>query len=131
MDIDLLWALGGWCFLILSNCMAEPKSSSSSQHLSSKSLPNWLQFLSFLFVLLLLINLSHNQLNPSSKPPSMASSEPTTTSAKSSSPFSSSESTTNLNPKKAHNSHTSSRNGKEFGSDAHEVPSGPNPISNR
>lgn len=130
MDIDLLWDLGGWCFLLYSNCMAENKSS-FSPNLSPKSLPI-INFLQILFVLLLLINLSHNQqLNPSSKSPSLASSQHTTSSAKSSS--SPSEFTTNLNPKTTHNSHTSSTSpkGREFGSDAHEVPSGPNPISNR
>nr|ACU18412.1 unknown [Glycine max] len=71
MDIEPLWAIGGWSFL--SNyCMAEPKASSSSSPISepfSKS-PSFLHFLSLFFILLLLINLSH-QPHPST----MASSE--------------------------------------------------------
>ncbi|KAK7338910.1 hypothetical protein VNO77_19544 [Canavalia gladiata] len=118
MDIEPLWNLGGWSNF-LSNCMAEPKSSSSSSISEpySKS-PNFLQFLTLFFILLLLINLSH-QPNPST----MASSESTKTSM----------STTNMkNPQKPHNSNSPSSKdvGREFGAEAHEVPSGPNPISN-
>lgn len=54
---------------------------------------------------------------------SSKSSESTTTSTMS---------TTNLHPHKTQSFHTSSKDGgREFGADAHEVPSGPNPISNR
>ncbi|RDX66753.1 CLAVATA3/ESR (CLE)-related protein TDIF, partial [Mucuna pruriens] len=116
MDIEPLWDLGGWSFL--SNCMAEPKSSSSSpiSEPFSKS-PTFLQFLTLFFILLLLINLSH-QPHPST----MASSDNTK-------PSESAMSTTTMHP---HNSHSPSSKdaAREIGADAHEVPSGPNPISN-
>ncbi|TKY66091.1 CLAVATA3/ESR (CLE)-related protein TDIF [Spatholobus suberectus] len=119
MDIEPLWALGGWSFL--SNCMAEPKSSSSSpiSEPFSKS-PTFLQLLSLFFILLVLINLSH-QPHPST----MASSESTKSSE-------STMSTTSMHPHNTHNSHSPSSKdaGREFGAGAHEVPSGPNPISN-
>ncbi|KAK7292972.1 hypothetical protein RJT34_15831 [Clitoria ternatea] len=129
MDIEPLWALGGWSFL--SNCMAQPNSSSSSpifsQHFSKSS--TFLQFLTLFFILLLLINLSH-QPNPST---TMASSE-TFKPSKSST----SSTTTMHHPHNSQNSHSTPSSsssskyahGKEFGADAHEVPSGPNPISN-
>nr|XP_004492317.1 CLAVATA3/ESR (CLE)-related protein TDIF-like [Cicer arietinum] len=108
MDIDPLWALGGWIFL--SNCMAQPKTSS---HLFSKS-PTLFHFLTLFFILLLIINLSH---------------QPTSTMVSTKSTMS----TTNLHP--PHKTKNSQKDQKaardQFGSDAHEVPSGPNPISNR
>ncbi|XP_061367166.1 CLAVATA3/ESR (CLE)-related protein TDIF-like [Gastrolobium bilobum] len=117
MDIEPLWDLGGWSFL--SNCMAEPKTPSTISESFSKS-STLLQFLTLLFILLFLINLS-NQPNPST----MASSEPIKSSE-------STMSTTNLHPHKTQNSHTSTKDaGREFRGEAHEVPSGPNPISNR
>nr|KYP41136.1 hypothetical protein KK1_037504 [Cajanus cajan] len=121
MDIEPLWDLGGWSFLSI--CMAEPKSSSSpnSEPCPSKS-PNFLHFFTLFFILLLLINLSH-QPHPST----MASSENTKPS--SDSPMS----TTNMHPQDTHNSHNypSSKDfGRQFGVEDHEVPSGPNPISN-
>ncbi|KAI4354409.1 hypothetical protein L6164_003271 [Bauhinia variegata] len=119
MDIEPLWTLGGW--FLLSNCMAAAKTPSLISETFTKSLPS-LQFLTFIFILLLLINLSH-QRNPSSM---AASSEPFK-------PSESAASTATLHPHKTQNSRGSSKDaqGREFGADAHEVPSGPNPISNR
>ncbi|KAE9622164.1 hypothetical protein Lal_00032714 [Lupinus albus] len=118
MDIEPLWDLGGWFFL--SKCMALPKTSSPISESFSKS-PIYLQILALFFILLILVNLSH-QPNPSS----MASLEPVQPSSDQSA-----MSTTNLHPQKAMNKHSSSKDAaKEFGVDAHEVPSGPNPISN-
>ena len=124
MDIEPLWAIGGWSFL--SNyCMAEPKASSSSSPISepfSKS-PSFLHFLSLFFILLLLINLSH-QPHPYT---TMGSSDKSTKSSESA------MSTTSMHPQNTQKSHTPSSTkdaGREFGADAHEVPSGPNPISN-
>ncbi|KAK7255929.1 hypothetical protein RIF29_29357 [Crotalaria pallida] len=120
MDIEPLWALGGWFFL--SKCMALPKTSSPVSESFSKS-PIFLHFVTLLFILLILINLSHHPNPPST---TMVSSE---TAAKSSE---SSMSTTGLHPhQQAKNTRSSSKDaGREFGADAHEVPSGPNPISN-
>ncbi|XP_019465441.1 PREDICTED: CLAVATA3/ESR (CLE)-related protein 44-like [Lupinus angustifolius] len=99
--------------------MALPKTSSTISETFSKS-PIFLQILALFFILLILVNLSH-QPNPSS----MASFEPVKPSDKST------MSTTNLYPQKSKNTHSSSKDAaREFGADAHEVPSGPNPISN-
>ncbi|CAK8541585.1 unnamed protein product [Lathyrus sativus] len=106
MDIEPLWFLGGWIFL--SNCMAEPN--------TSKQL-NFFHFLTLFLILLLIINLSH-------QPTSTINPSPTTSTKSTMSPSSTS---TNLHPHKPQKH----GDGKEFGVDAHEVPSGPNPISNR
>nr|AFK49423.1 unknown [Lotus japonicus] len=117
MDIEPLWSLGGW--FLLSTCMAQPKTSSSPISETFSKSPTFLHFLTLFFILLLLIHLSY-QPNPSTAMASAKSSESTT-------------STTNLHPQKTKNSQSSSKDdaGREFGADAHEVPSGPNPISNR
>ena len=60
-------------------------------------------------------------------PSTMASSEKNTKSSESAMP------TTSMHPQNTQKSHTPSSTkdaGREFGADAHEVPSGPNPISN-
>jgi hypothetical protein len=109
MDIEPFWGIGGWIFL--SNCMAESN--------ISKPL-NLFHFITLFFILLLIINLSHQQtttINPSSIPTTKSSESESTASS----------STTNLHPHKTQKDGA----GKEFGVDAHEVPSGPNPISNR
>ncbi|XP_052170354.1 CLAVATA3/ESR (CLE)-related protein TDIF-like [Diospyros lotus] len=128
MDIDLLWAIGGWLILLLpANCMATLKSSSSSSSLfqtpTAKPHP-FLLFLGLLFVLLVLVH-SADPLKPS-----MAAAGPVPSA---SSPM-------NLHRKNSHKSHTSSSSSTtstppsarwKFEAGAHEVPSGPNPISNR
>ncbi|CAK9163458.1 unnamed protein product, partial [Ilex paraguariensis] len=84
--------------------------------------------LSLLFIFLLLVHPS-DPLNPS-----MASSLQLSTKRSLLSDSSSSASSTmNLNPKKTQNSHapSSTSTRTEFESAAHDVPSGPNPISNR
>ncbi|KAI4356430.1 hypothetical protein L6164_000452 [Bauhinia variegata] len=120
MDIEPSWALGGW--FLLSNCMAAAKNTPISAETFTKSFPS-LQILTCLFILLLLVNLSH-QRNPSTTMPS------------SSEPFKPSESAVsagNLHTHQTQNSHhvPSSAADREFRAEAHEVPSGPNPISNR
>ncbi|XP_022759797.1 CLAVATA3/ESR (CLE)-related protein 41-like [Durio zibethinus] len=134
MDIEPLWALGGWLFLFL-DCMAAPKSPSTASETYAKS-HSLLLFLTLFFIFLLL-------LNPTTNPIAMNSSNVTpsipfrrllldTSSSKSTS------SATNLHPKQTQNVHTSSSSSssskssrRQFGAEAHEVPSGPNPISNR
>lgn len=136
MDFEPLWALGGW-FIFPNNCMAVPKTSSSSSSSSSvpeiqtKSQP-FVFFLAILFIFFLLVNLS-NSMNPSMTASSSSSvpvkrfllEQPSSASAKS---------TANLHPKQTRKRHTSSPSSstakREFGAEAHEVPSGPNPISN-
>ncbi|KAG2716815.1 hypothetical protein I3843_03G146300 [Carya illinoinensis] len=131
MDFEPLWALGGW-LIFPNNCMAVPKTSSSIPEIQAKSQP-FVLFLAILFIFFLLVNLS-NSMNPSMTAASSSSvpvkirlllEYPSSASAKS---------TTNLHPKQTRNRHTSSPSSsttkREFGAEAHEVPSGPNPISN-
>ncbi|KAL7172737.1 hypothetical protein ACSBR2_032249 [Camellia fascicularis] len=130
MDIDLLWAIGGW--FLIPDCMATFRTSSSLSETSTKSHP-FLLFLSLLFIFLILV---HSE-DPSTTPSSMASSIPTRRLLADSS--SSPTSKMNFHPKNTQNSHTpsssssssSSSTRREFEAGAHEVPSGPNPISNR
>ncbi|KAK7350249.1 hypothetical protein VNO77_08607 [Canavalia gladiata] len=101
--------------------MAQPKTSSPISEAFSNSHPFFFLFLTFLFILLLLFNFS-NIPNP---PAMMATSKPIKYSE-------SAMSTTNLHPQKTKNPHSSSKDdGREFRAEAHEVPSGPNPIQNR
>lgn len=130
MDFEPFWALGGW--LIFPNCMAVPKTSSSPSisEIHAKFHP-FVLFLAIFFIFLLLINLLSNPTNPSmasssSAPIKRLLLEPQQASA---------ASTANLHPKQTRNRHTSSSSSSftkrpEFGAEAHEVPSGPNPISN-
>ncbi|ONH92949.1 hypothetical protein PRUPE_8G204100 [Prunus persica] len=134
MDIEPLWALGGW--FLLPNCMAAaPKTSPSSSSPSvtefhTKLNPCLLLFLSLVFfIFLLLVSPISNPTTTS--PSSMASSSKRLLLE----PSKPAMSTTNLHPKKTQNSRTSAtsstaRARREFGAEAHEVPSGPNPISN-
>nr|XP_011458193.1 PREDICTED: CLAVATA3/ESR (CLE)-related protein TDIF-like [Fragaria vesca subsp. vesca] len=122
MDIEPLWALGGW--FLFPNCMASAPKSISESHTTpaTKLHPALILSLTLVFALLLLL------ATPLSNPSSMATkrlllADTTTTT------------TTNLQPKETQNSHkgtssTSTRARSEFGAEAHEVPSGPNPISN-
>ncbi|XP_008235497.1 PREDICTED: CLAVATA3/ESR (CLE)-related protein 44 [Prunus mume] len=136
MDIEPLWALGGW--FLLPNCMAAaPKTSPSSSSPSvsefhTKLNPSLLLFISIVFFIFLLL------VSPISNP---TTTSPSSMASSSSSkrlllePSKPAMSTTNLHPKKTQNSRTSAtsstaRARREFGAEAHEVPSGPNPISN-
>ncbi|GMI73500.1 hypothetical protein HRI_001019300 [Hibiscus trionum] len=119
MDIEPWWTLGGWFFLCFFDCMAP---ASPLTHAYEKThFP--LLLLTLFFVLLLLSNPSTNPIVSSNATPSI--------------PFkrllllrnSSKSSTMNLHPRQRASSSKSSR--REFGAEAHEVPSGPNPISNR
>ncbi|CAL9023265.1 unnamed protein product [Prunus brigantina] len=138
MDIEPLWALGGW--FLLPNCMAAaPKTSPSSSSPSvsefhTKLNPSLLLFLSIVFfIFLLLVSPISNPTTTS--PSSMASSSSSSSKRLLLEPSKPAMSTTNLHPKKTQNSRTSAtsstaRARREFGAEAHEVPSGPNPISN-
>ncbi|XVF81158.1 hypothetical protein PTKIN_Ptkin15bG0134400 [Pterospermum kingtungense] len=125
--------------------MATPKSPSPfSEYYTYAKSHNYsllLFFLTLFFIFLLLVNPTTNPTNSS------INGTTTTTSV----PFkrlllhdhsskSSTSSSMNLHPKKMPNTHStsspstsksSSRSKSEFGAEAHEVPSGPNPISNR
>ncbi|KAB2636544.1 CLAVATA3/ESR (CLE)-related protein 44 [Pyrus ussuriensis x Pyrus communis] len=132
MDIEPLWALGGW--FLLPNCMAaapktssSPPSSPSISEFPTKVNPNLLLFLALVFFIFLLL------VSPSSMASSSSSASPITSKRLLSEP--SSKSTINFHPKNTKNptTTTSSSNPsarREFGAEAHEVPSGPNPISN-
>lgn len=131
MDIDLLWSFGGW-FLILffetNNyyCMAKLRSSSQISQFSNPS--------SSLFCIALLIFIFLITLLQSST--SMAATsvpfEPTTSSRDEPSRTST---TTTMNfdhhPKRTTHHQSHSKSTRSFEAGAHEVPSGPNPISNR
>lgn len=108
-----LSSLCGFKFLLLLPyyCMAKSKSSNFLE-ISTKP-----QFTLLCFTLLFIFLISADSLNPS-----MASTQSLNS-------HSSSTSTMNLNPRNSPTS--SSSHPKEFEADAHEVPSGPNPISNR
>ncbi|XWS47108.1 hypothetical protein CRYUN_Cryun14cG0125200 [Craigia yunnanensis] len=133
MDIEPLWALGGWLFLFV-DCMAAPKTPSTVSDTYAKSHSLIFLFLTLFFIFLLLVNPTTNPINSSN----VTSSIPFKRLLLSNSSKSTS-STMNLHPKKMQNAHTSSLSSsssskssrREFGAAAHEVPSGPNPISNR
>ncbi|KAB2623491.1 CLAVATA3/ESR (CLE)-related protein 44 [Pyrus ussuriensis x Pyrus communis] len=131
MDIEPLWALGGW--FLLPNCMAaapktspSPSSSPSISEFPTKVNPNLLLFLALVFFIFLLL------VSPSSMT-SSSSTSPITSKRLLSEPLS--KSTTNFHPKNTQNPTTRSSSSnpsarRDFGAEAHEVPSGPNPISN-
>ncbi|KAL6271223.1 hypothetical protein ACE6H2_028134 [Prunus campanulata] len=137
MDIEPLWALGGW--FLLPNCMAAaPKTSPSSSSPSvsefhTKLNPSLLLFLSLVFFIFLLLVSPIS--NPTTTSPSSMASSSSSSKRLLLEPSKPAMSTTNLHPKKTQNSRTSAtsstaRARREFGAEAHEVPSGPNPISN-
>ncbi|GAV70683.1 hypothetical protein CFOL_v3_14181 [Cephalotus follicularis] len=113
MDIEPLWALGGW-FIFL-DCMATPNTTSKITETYTKS--HFLLLLCTLCFIFLLLISPTNTINPSKR--RLLDSSAT--------------STMNFLPKQTKATHTSSSKStrKEFGAAAHEVPSGPNPISNR
>lgn len=142
MDIDLLWALGGWLFLVNFDCMA-------SSHL--------LFFLALIFVFLLLVHSSDpsNSLQEANKlsthtslfvVPVPATTDSSSSSSPSAPPVVSSTTkmekylhhTKSQNSRKFSTSKTSSSSSssstttrsRDFEAAEHEVPSGPNPISN-
>ncbi|KAL4312126.1 hypothetical protein GQ457_01G037670 [Hibiscus cannabinus] len=111
MDIEPLWTLGGWFLLSFFDCMA------LSYTYQKPHFPFLLLLLPLLFLFLFLL-----LLNPSANP---IGSSPAI-------PFKRlllhSSSTMDFNSRQRASSSESS--GREFGTQAHEVPSGPNPISN-
>ncbi|PPD93986.1 hypothetical protein GOBAR_DD09000 [Gossypium barbadense] len=103
--------------------MAAPKSTSSLSHTYEK--PHFFPlFLTLVFlVFLLLLNPSSNPINSSNVTPSIPFKRLLLHNS-----WKSSSSTMNLPPKQRRHPRTSA---SSFGAEAHEVPSGPNPISNR
>ncbi|KAK3407567.1 CLAVATA3/ESR (CLE)-related protein TDIF-like [Eucalyptus grandis] len=140
MDIDLLWAIGGW-FLFF-DCMAASSSSSTSSPLSESDTKLNHLFIGFFLVLSLLsfgfLVLMTQPMDHAEKPSLVPSSSSliitrrlllsSSDHSMESSSSSSSSSTVSFHPKKANNRKAPSR---QFAAGAHEVPSGPNPISNR
>lgn len=132
MDIEPLWTLGGWFIFLFLDCMAAPKSPLTPDHTKYNPLLLLIPLIFFLFLLL------HTPMHSINLPSSSASNM---TAAISSRRFllqitssKSPPSTTNLRPyeHKQPNASSSQRSShREFGADAHDVPSGPNPISNR
>ncbi|RVW19120.1 hypothetical protein CK203_095139 [Vitis vinifera] len=93
MDIDLLWALGGW--FLVPDCMAAFRTTTISET-STKSHP-FLLFLALLFILLILVHPAHQ-----SRPSAMDSSNITPSQRLLLSSDSSPTSTVNLHPKQTH-----------------------------
>ncbi|KAG8641922.1 hypothetical protein MANES_12G052002v8 [Manihot esculenta] len=127
MDIEPLWALGGW--LLFSICMAKPNSKSSISETNYTKSHHFFLFFALLIFIFLLLIIPTKPINQSSSISIKRvlfefSSESTSTTMN------------NLHPKQSQTSRASSSSstkskGSEFGAEAHEVPSGPNPISNR
>ncbi|KAJ9176562.1 hypothetical protein P3X46_011864 [Hevea brasiliensis] len=127
MDIEPLWTLGGW--FLFSICMAKPNSKLPISETNTKSHHFFLLFALLIFIFLLLIS----PTKPT-KQSTMGSSISFKRLLLESSSESTSTTMTNLHPKQSQSSHDSSSTksrGSVFGAKAHEVPSGPNPISNR
>ncbi|OIT20345.1 hypothetical protein A4A49_38470 [Nicotiana attenuata] len=113
MDIDLWWTLGGWLFFQSDHfCMATLKNSEFSTFKSQ----SFLYFITLFFIFLILVHSSSDPMSfKNSNNPS-------------------SSTTMKLHPRKIPRNHhkpSSSKTHREFEAGAHEVPSGPNPISNR
>ncbi|KAJ8749448.1 hypothetical protein K2173_025643 [Erythroxylum novogranatense] len=133
MDIEPLWALGGW--FLFSNCMATPKSHTPITETCSKYSPHhFLFFFALLLILLLVTSQPTGPLNPSAKLSSTTVKRILIESTDSDSATSTTTTAMNLHPEQTHKAHRFSSSSKskhrEFGVEAHEVPSGPNPISN-
>ncbi|KAI3892725.1 hypothetical protein MKX03_020776 [Papaver bracteatum] len=141
MDIDFLLALGGWCITGSPGCMATiaitSSSSSSSAHDQtiikrniSKTLLVFLFFISFILVTHLcnpiptwVMGTDESKMMIPMDPSSLITrrflSQPSTTSL-----------TTTATPT-SHDDNHPKRSSQQFEASDHEVPSGPNPISNR
>ncbi|XVF32225.1 hypothetical protein REPUB_Repub17cG0062900 [Reevesia pubescens] len=116
--------------------MAAPKSPSTLSETYANSHSFLLFVLTLFFIFLLLLNPTTNPIKSSSK---VTSPIPFKRLLLDTTSSNSTSSTMNLHPnqtRKAHTSYPSSSSSpkssrKQFGAGAHEVPSGPNPISNR
>ncbi|GMI85704.1 hypothetical protein HRI_002239700 [Hibiscus trionum] len=139
MDIEPLWDLGGWLFLF-TNCMAAPKTPSTVIATAAESFAKSHSFLLFLLLtFFFFIFLLH--FNPTSRTHPMNSPNVTPSIPlkrlllhASSKPSTSTHPSMNFHPKQTRNPRASSSkksSPSEFGAEAHEVPSGANPISNR
>ncbi|XP_044492394.1 LOW QUALITY PROTEIN: CLAVATA3/ESR (CLE)-related protein TDIF [Mangifera indica] len=124
MDIEPLRALGGW-FISLDNCMAAPKTPSNFSVTTSKSHFLYLLFALFCIFLILLSSSYHENLSKMS--PSITHQNNRFLLESSESSSSSTTATMNLHPEQTKNKAAK----REYEAAAHEVPSGPNPISNR
>ncbi|CDP03858.1 unnamed protein product [Coffea canephora] len=129
MDIDLLWAVGGW--LLIPDCMATLKTSSKISESSSKSQNPFLLFLGLIFIFLVLVHSSDPSISPSLESTQTLVPHSSPSSASSPSPPSSAMKLHSRRSKTMHTpSSSSSSASREFEAGEHEVPSGPNPISN-
>lgn len=130
MDIDLLWSFGGWFLIIYSDtinyCMANLRSTS---HISKFSNPNSCSSLVLIALLIIIFLITSTQSSTSMAVASHPS-EPTTSSHDHESPKSSTT-TMNFHRKRTHDHQAHPKPTRSFEAGAHEVPSGPNPISNR
>ncbi|XP_052620056.1 CLAVATA3/ESR (CLE)-related protein TDIF-like [Lactuca sativa] len=127
MDIDLLWSFGGWFLIILPetiNCMAKLRSSSQISLFSNPSSGSSLLCIALLIFIFFIIFLQ----SPTSMAAASFPSEATTSSYDESSRTSTT--TMDFRPKRSHRQ-SHSKPTRSFEAGAHEVPSGPNPISNR
>ncbi|KAL5711757.1 hypothetical protein ACHQM5_014002 [Ranunculus cassubicifolius] len=118
MDIDLLWALGGW--FLDPNCMATTTTTTTQI---------------FIFIGLFLIMVLLFVSNPTDIKPTMM--KPLSSSSSIQMParrLQLHDQTFDAHPSSSSSSRASKarkKNRRQFEASAHEVPSGPNPISNR
>ncbi|KAK9057427.1 hypothetical protein SSX86_022262 [Deinandra increscens subsp. villosa] len=131
MDIDLLWSFWGW-FLILfpetiNYCMAKVRSSSQ---ISQSPNPKLCSSLFYIALLIFIIFITELQSSSSMEVASLPT-ESTTSNSHDESSRSSSTTTTGFHPKRTHDHQSHPKSARSFQAGAHEVPSGPNPISNR
>nr|A1EC31.1 RecName: Full=CLAVATA3/ESR (CLE)-related protein TDIF; AltName: Full=Tracheary element differentiation inhibitory factor; Contains: RecName: Full=TDIFp; Flags: Precursor [Zinnia elegans]ABL67522.1 CLAVATA3/ESR-related protein precursor [Zinnia elegans] len=132
MDIDLLWSFGGWFFILfpetINYCMAKLRSTSQISHFTN---PRSCSSLFFVALLIITILITMLQSSTSMEVTSLPTHQPTSSNSHDeSSTSSTATTTTDLHPKRTHHqSHPKPTRSFEAG--AHEVPSGPNPISNR
>ncbi|KAL9228290.1 hypothetical protein vseg_003885 [Gypsophila vaccaria] len=134
MDIDPLWLIGGCSSRFLSSfCMAQTNNTSSKHSYNincySKS-HTLLTFVSLFFVILLLVNPAH-QARSFSNMVSEPDDRQTLAASASGAAASTSSSLSTLSTSSFKPKHGGNLPSKQFEGDEHEVPSGPNPISNR
>ncbi|KAL8215071.1 hypothetical protein R6Q57_004520 [Mikania cordata] len=147
MDIDLLWSFGGWLLILfpetINYCMAKLRFSSQISHFSNPRSSSSLFFIAILILLILITELQiSSPITVASLPTEPISSNSHHESSKSTTTFSSHDetsrsttattttTTTNFRPKRTHDHQSHPKSTRSFEAGAHEVPSGPNPISN-
>ncbi|KAM0050963.1 hypothetical protein Hdeb2414_s0007g00229831 [Helianthus debilis subsp. tardiflorus] len=130
MDIDLLWSFGGWYYILfpetINYCMAKLRSSSQISHFSN---PRSCSSLLCVALLILTILITMLQSSSSMEVASLPTHQATFSNSQDESSRSPTTTTDFRHQRTRHQSHPKPT--RSFEAAAHEVPSGPNPISNR